>query len=101
MLSCCYIWTFEQCELLHNSLHILFCQSAVIKENATNTRSADGEWKLTPDKFFKVVRKMLSTKTEDEFTLLKDVSRTVAPFELAHIMISVHTCNQLFNDAES
>ena len=45
----------------------------MIRENATNTRSADGEWKLTPEKFMKVVRKMLNTKTEEEFDLLRDV----------------------------
>lgn len=45
----------------------------MIRENATNTRSADGEWKLTQEKFMKVVRKMLNTKTEEEFDLLRDV----------------------------
>lgn len=49
-------------------------QSAVIKENATNSRNADGEWKLTPEKFMKVVRKILVTKGEDDMNLLHNVS---------------------------
>ena len=51
-----------------------YVQSAVIKENATNSRNADGEWKLTPEKFMKVVRKILVTKSEDDLNLLQNVS---------------------------
>lgn len=62
----------NQCSTRNVNL-IYILQSAVIKENATNTRSADGEWKLTQDKFMKVVRKMLNTKSEEEFGLLQEV----------------------------
>jgi hypothetical protein len=44
-----------------------------LKENA-NSRATDGEWKLTPEKFMKVVKKVLSTASEDDLAALKEVS---------------------------
>lgn len=51
----------------------------MIKDNATNTRAADGEWKLTPEKFMKVVKKVLNTRTEEEIEKLRVVSEIFGP----------------------
>jgi hypothetical protein len=45
----------------------------VHKENASNTRAADGEWKLLPDKFMKVVKKVLNTWKEEDIESLREV----------------------------
>jgi hypothetical protein len=46
---------------------------AVQKENASNSRAADGEWKLLPDKFMKVVKKVLNTWKEEDLESLREV----------------------------
>lgn len=49
------------------------------KENANSFRStvpADGEWKLTPEKCMKIVKKVLNTLTEEDYEALQDVSKT-------------------------
>jgi hypothetical protein len=51
----------------------LSVQAAVHKENASNTRAADGEWKLLPDKFMKVVKKVLNTWKEEDLESLREV----------------------------
>lgn len=51
----------------------LSLQAAVHKENSSNTRAADGEWKLLPDKFMKVVKKVLNTWKEEDLESLREV----------------------------
>jgi hypothetical protein len=50
----------------------LFLQDAAIKENVSS-RAVDGEWKLTVEKLMKVVRKVLPTRSEEEFEELREV----------------------------
>ena len=79
LLSHILLSVHQPCPAFRLVCIVLICstfyqQSAVIKENATNSRNADGEWKLTPEKFMKVVRKILVTKSEDDLNLLQNVS---------------------------